>query len=155
MTEFARQTGLSPADTVPRRYLWTDAFAVCNFFELNAKTVWRLLELAYRCNVCRRCAQVCPVGIDNALLAREIRKLFSQELGIAPKELLQKGTRQHLQVGSSTGMNPAGLKDAIEVQEELIFEKTGRKIKIPIDRKGAAAPKADASVTRHAAECQP
>jgi Fe-S oxidoreductase len=105
--------------------------------ELNAKTVRRLLELAYRCNICRRCAQVCPVGIDNALLAREIRKLFSQELGIAPKELLQKGTRQQLQVGSTTGMNPAGFKDTIEFQEELIYEKTGRKIRIPIDKKGA------------------
>jgi len=105
--------------------------------ELNARTVRRLLELAYRCNICRRCAQVCPVGIDNALLAREIRKLFSQELGIAPKELLQKGTRQQLQVGSTTGMNPAGLKDTLEFQQELIYEKTGRKITIPIDRKGA------------------
>ncbi|MFB3886085.1 MAG: hypothetical protein ACE144_12720 [Thermodesulfobacteriota bacterium] len=31
MTEFARLTGLSPAIGEPRRYLWTDAFAVCNF----------------------------------------------------------------------------------------------------------------------------
>ncbi len=105
--------------------------------ELNARTVWRLLELAYRCNICRRCAQVCPVGIDNALLAREIRKLFSQEMGIAPKELLQKGTRQHLQVGSTTGMKPVGLKDMLEFQEDIIQEKTGRKIKIPVDKKDA------------------
>ena len=34
MAEFARLTGLSPAGEVPRRYLWTDAFAVCNFLEL-------------------------------------------------------------------------------------------------------------------------
>ena len=34
MTEFAKRTGLSPAGKVPRRYLWTDAFAVCNFLEL-------------------------------------------------------------------------------------------------------------------------
>ena len=105
--------------------------------ELNAKTVWRLLELSYRCNVCRRCAQVCPVGVDNALIAREIRKLFSQELGIAAKELLTKGTRQQLQVGSSTGMNPAGFKDTVEFEEDLIFEKTGKKINIPVDQKGA------------------
>ncbi len=105
--------------------------------ELNARTVWRLLELSYRCNICRRCAQVCPVGIDNALLAREIRKLFSQEMGLAPKELLQKGTRQQLQVGSTTGMNPAGLKDTLEFQQEFILEKTGRKLTIPVDKKGA------------------
>lgn len=105
--------------------------------EVNFKTVWRLLELSYRCNICRRCAQVCPAGIDNALIAREIRKLFSQELGIAPTELLRKGTRQHLQVGSSTGMNPAALRNSVEFLEEIIEEKTGRKIKIPVDKKGA------------------
>ena len=105
--------------------------------ELNAKTVWRLLELSYRCNICRRCAQVCPVGIDNALIAREIRKLFSQEMGIAAKELYKKGTRQQLQVGASTGMNPAGFKDTVEFQQDLIYDKTGKRIKIPVDQKGA------------------
>lgn len=34
MIEFARETGLSPAGSAPRRYLWTDAFAVCNFLGL-------------------------------------------------------------------------------------------------------------------------
>jgi Fe-S oxidoreductase len=105
--------------------------------ELNFETVWRLLEMSYRCNICRRCASVCPVGVDNALIAREIRKLFSQELGIAPAELLSKGTRKHLEAGSSTGMTPAGFKDNIEFIEEIIEEKTGRKVSIPVDKKGA------------------
>jgi len=34
MIEFANMTGLLSAKEVPRRYLWTDAFAVCNFLEL-------------------------------------------------------------------------------------------------------------------------
>ena len=39
MIEFAEQTGLSPAGkTPPRRYLWTDAFAVCNFLGLYRQT---------------------------------------------------------------------------------------------------------------------
>jgi hypothetical protein len=38
MTEFARSTGLSPPGESPRRYLWTDAFAVCNFLELHRQT---------------------------------------------------------------------------------------------------------------------
>ena len=38
MTEFANQTGLSSATKSPRRYLWTDAFAVCNFLELYRQT---------------------------------------------------------------------------------------------------------------------
>ena len=80
---------------------------------------------------------VCPVGVDNALLAREIRKIFSQEMGIAPTELLKKGTRQHLKAGSTTGMTPAALRDMMEFAEEEIEERTGKKIKIPMDKKGA------------------
>ena len=105
--------------------------------DLNFNAVWRLLELSYRCNICRRCAMVCPVGIDNALIAREIRKLFNQELGIAPSELFKKGTRTHLTAGSSTGMTPAGFMNSLEFIEEIIEEKTGRKIQVPVDKKGA------------------
>jgi hypothetical protein len=38
MAQFAERTGLSPAGKSPRRYLWTDAFAVCNFLELFNQT---------------------------------------------------------------------------------------------------------------------
>jgi len=38
MMEFARTTGLYPATSPPRRYLWTDAFGVCNFLGLYGKT---------------------------------------------------------------------------------------------------------------------
>ncbi|HME45407.1 MAG TPA: hypothetical protein VKF36_20110 [Syntrophorhabdales bacterium] len=38
MTEFASLTGLSPVSGSPRRYLWTDAFAVCNFLGLYRQT---------------------------------------------------------------------------------------------------------------------
>lgn len=38
MLEFAKLSGLSPARKAPRRYLWTDAFAVCNFLELHGQT---------------------------------------------------------------------------------------------------------------------
>ncbi len=104
---------------------------------LNWETLARLIECSYRCTICRRCAQVCPIGCDNALISREIRKLFSQELGIAPKELHEKGTVQQLKVGSSTGMTPPALANILEFIEEEIEEKTGRKIKIPVDKKGA------------------
>lgn len=38
MKKFADQTGLLPTGNKPRRYLWTDAFAVCNFLELYRQT---------------------------------------------------------------------------------------------------------------------
>lgn len=104
---------------------------------LNWQALARLAELAYRCTLCRRCAQVCPLGCDNALISREIRKVFSQQMGIAPKEIHEKGSVQQLRVGSSTGMTPAALRNVLEFAEEEIEEKTGRKIKIPVDKKGA------------------
>ena len=45
MVEFARRSGLSPVAQSPRRYLWTDAFAVCNFLELCERTG----DQKYRC----------------------------------------------------------------------------------------------------------
>jgi len=38
MTGFAERTGLFPAGPSPERYLWTDAFAVCNFLGLYRQT---------------------------------------------------------------------------------------------------------------------
>jgi len=38
MAEFAGLTGLGPPGSRPRRYLWTDAYAVCNYLELFRRT---------------------------------------------------------------------------------------------------------------------
>jgi hypothetical protein len=38
MNQFAETTGLMSPKKIPRRYLWTDAFAVCNFLELYSQT---------------------------------------------------------------------------------------------------------------------
>ena len=105
--------------------------------ELNWATIARLAELTYRCTICRRCAQVCPRGVDNGLISHELRKLFSQEMGIAPKELHELGTVKQLKIGSSTGITPKALKGIIQFMEEEIEEKTGKKIEIPVDKEGA------------------
>ena len=44
MSAFASRTGLYPASENQQRYLWTDAFAVCNFlepFELTGDELYR------------------------------------------------------------------------------------------------------------------
>ncbi len=105
--------------------------------DLNWETVARLAELAYRCTLCRRCTQVCPVGVDNGLLTHELRKVFSQELGIASDEVHEKGSVKQLKFGSSTGMIKAAVEDIIEYLEDDIEEKTGKKIKIPVNKKDA------------------
>ncbi len=105
--------------------------------DLNWTTIARLAELAYRCTLCRRCAGVCPIGVDNGLIAHEVRKLFSQEMGIAPREIHEKGTVQHLKVGSTTGMNPVAVRDSMEFIQEEMEEITGYKVEIPWDKEGA------------------
>ena len=105
--------------------------------ELNWTTISRLYELSYRCNLCRRCAQSCPMGVDNALITRELRKLFSQELGWAPTELHEKGTVLQLEVGSPTGMKPHVVRDNVEFLDEDFTDITGVDISTPWDREGA------------------
>jgi len=104
---------------------------------LSWKTVARLGELSYRCNLCRRCAQSCPIGADNGLLAREIRKVFSQEMGFHTVELHDNGSMLQLKVGSSTGMNPEIVKDNVEFIDEDTSDKVGFKVTTPWDVKGA------------------
>jgi Fe-S oxidoreductase len=105
--------------------------------EINWPLIARLIELSYRCNLCRRCAQTCPIGADNGLVAHELRKLFSQEMGIAPKEIHQDGSLLQLKTGSSTGMNRAAVKDNVAFIDEDTAERTGIHIETPWDVGGA------------------
>lgn len=105
--------------------------------DLNWTTIARLAELAYRCTLCRRCASVCPVGVDNGLITHELRKLFSQEMGIAAKEIHENGSMLQLKVGSSTGMNSVVVKDNIEFIDEDMTDETGITIHTPWDKEGA------------------
>ncbi len=108
-----------------------------NDIELNWTTIARLAEASYRCTICRRCASWCPLGCDNGLITHELRKLFSQEMGIAAKELHDMGTVQQLKVGASTGINTKAFVNMVQFMEDEIKERTGKKIKIPVDKKGA------------------
>jgi len=105
--------------------------------DLNWRTVARLIELSYRCNLCRRCAQTCPIGVDNGLLAREIRKIASQQMGITAKELHEDGSVLQQAVGSSTGMNALAMKDNIEFVDEDTTDRTGIPTETPWDVEGA------------------
>jgi Fe-S oxidoreductase len=119
------------------KYIKGNSTWVHGDIDLNWKTVARLIELAHRCNLCRRCAQTCPIGADNAVAAREIRKIASMEMGIQPKEVHDNGSALQLKVGSSTGMSSLVVKDNVEFIQEDTTEKTGVDTKIPWDVQGA------------------
>ncbi|GAJ09198.1 unnamed protein product, partial [marine sediment metagenome] len=77
------------------------------------------------------------MGVDNALISRELRKLFSQELGWAPKELHEKGTVLQLAVGSATGLRPNVAIDNLKFLDEEFTEATGIEVSTPWDKEGA------------------
>jgi Fe-S oxidoreductase len=108
-----------------------------NDIDVTWDLIARLIELTYRCTICRRCAQTCPIGADNGLVTHELRKLFSQEMGISVKQLHELGSVQQLDKGSSTGMTPIAFKDNIEFMEDEVKERTGMDFKWPMDKEGA------------------
>ncbi|HEY8909358.1 MAG TPA: (Fe-S)-binding protein [Desulfosporosinus sp.] len=126
---------------IMKKYFTTSGKLLGSFvgadIDVNWETIARLGELSYRCNLCRRCAQTCPLGLDNSLLAKEIRKIFSQEMGIAPTPIHAKGTMNQLKTGSSTGLTKAAFLDTLEFLEEDTEERFGIKLKFPVDKKGA------------------
>ena len=71
------------------------------------------------------------------MIGRELRKLFSQEMGIAPKEIHDSGTMQHLKLGASTGISSEAFQNMVEFMEDEIEEKLRRRIKVPVDKEGA------------------
>jgi Fe-S oxidoreductase len=111
--------------------------ALTGTIDLNWETFARLAELAYRCTLCRRCTQACPIGVDNGLISHELRKVFSQELGVFSTECHTNGSMLQLKVGSSTGMSPAVVKDNIEFIDDEMSEKVGFTVKTPFDKVGA------------------
>ncbi|EHQ90058.1 (Fe-S)-binding protein [Desulfosporosinus youngiae] len=126
---------------IAKKYFTTSGRLLGGFvgadIDVNWETIARLGELAYRCNLCRRCAQTCPLGLDNSILSKEIRKIFSQEMGIAPTPLHTKGTMLQLKTGSSTGLSKPAFMDTLEFLEEDTEEKFGIKLKFPVDKKNA------------------
>jgi Fe-S oxidoreductase len=59
------------------------------------------------------------------------------EMGIAPKELHASGSMLQLKSGSTTGMNPAAVKDNVSFIDEEMSEKTGLTVETPWDVEGA------------------
>lgn len=104
--------------------------------DLTEEQLDALAESLYRCTVCRRCAYVCPVAIDNGLIAREGRKILDA-IGIAPDELKANGTQLQLKVGNATGTPARAFRDMVAFLEEEIRDTRGYELKIPVDKKGA------------------
>jgi hypothetical protein len=100
MMKFAALSGLSPAKKHPRRYLWTDAFAVCNFLELYTQTG----DAQYRDLAIRLVNQVHTVLGKHR--EDDLRKGWIS--GLSEKEGEQHPTRGGLRIGKKLNERKPG-----------------------------------------------
>ena len=59
--------------------------------DLNWTTIARLAELSYRCTLCRRCARVCPIGVDNGLITQKSASSSPRKWELPPKRSTTRG----------------------------------------------------------------
>jgi hypothetical protein len=114
MEKFADLTGLSRTGETSRRYLWTDAFAVCNFLELYRQT----RQAAYKHLAVRLVEQVHHVLGRH----REDDERSGWISGMSEEEGTRHPTAGGLRIGK--GMNERNLMEPYD--ERLEWERDGQ-----------------------------
>jgi len=96
-----------------------------------------LLESVYRCTMCRRCNLECPMGVDNAMLARVGRVMLSY-LNLIPSNFeISVDSQLKGETRNTSAIPRAAFVDTVEFLNEEIEELTGRDMGFPLDKIGA------------------
>jgi Fe-S oxidoreductase len=95
-----------------------------------------LNENLYRCTLCRRCTEECPMGIDHRLVARFGRQVLS-EMGIVPQNMGGSTHEQIFGIGNTSAFPRPAIIDALEFLEEDTYDTYGLKCTFPQDKEGA------------------
>ena len=89
----------------------------------------------YQCTECRRCSVFCPYGIDQAeitMMGRELLNLVGCNIN-----WIIEPAANCFRTGNHLGIQPHGVKDSLDFFADDIADKTGIKIEVPLNRKGA------------------
>jgi Fe-S oxidoreductase len=89
----------------------------------------------YECSGCRRCAQFCPLGIDNSILTRKGRAIV-HALGKSPY-MMSETQRVSDETGNDEGQTYAAFVEACRFLCEEVKDEFGYTVEIPIDKAGA------------------
>ncbi|PIE07316.1 MAG: oxidoreductase [Rhodobacterales bacterium] len=114
----------------PRRFI---NMAMLGMNEALSTTPW-----VWACTQCKRCAWVCPMGIDVSLLVGEARGAWPRDE--KPKGIVRSCEAQ--QIGDSTSAMGLQSEDFVEIIEETVEElhetqPAWAHLKAPVDKKGA------------------
>ena len=104
--------------------------------ELREDDIDAMIESFYRCTMCRRCAEECPMGVDNALLTR-IGRCVLGELRLAPKNFTASTSQQLEGIGNTSAIPRGAFIDTLDFLEDEIKDMTGHDVEIPRDKAGA------------------
>jgi len=114
------------------------------------QTLWPLIEnkgrvspefireaarVAYtECNLCRRCIQYCPLGIDTALLISTVRRICNK-LGVTPL-YMQDTANSHASTYNQMWVKDDEWIDSLQWQEDEARDEYP-KLRIPLEKEGA------------------
>jgi Fe-S oxidoreductase len=117
--------------TVPGKLFGTLAGAE----DISNEVIENWYKYFYQCNECRRCAYLCPFGIDTAEITIAARQILTK-LGMVPDGIMAVAKNMHLH-GNNMGIPAKAVKDIVSFMEEELKEKTGKDIRIPVNQEGA------------------
>jgi len=89
----------------------------------------------YQCTECRRCSVFCPYGIDQAditMIGRELLNLVGCNINWAIEP-----AANCFRTGNHLGIQPGGIKDMLDFLADDIEDRTGVRVTVPINKKGA------------------
>ena len=89
----------------------------------------------YQCTECRRCSVFCPYGIDQAeitMMGRELLNLVGCNINWVIEPVANC-----FRTGNHLGIQPGGIKDMLEFMADDIEDRTGVRVDVPINKKGA------------------
>jgi len=88
----------------------------------------------HQCSQCRRCSVFCPYGIDTAEVSMAAREILDS-VGYGQKYCNEILAKVH-KVGNNLGLPGPALEATLEEFAEEIFDSTGTRVVMPVDKKG-------------------
>lgn len=89
----------------------------------------------HQCSQCRRCSVFCPYGIDTAEISMAAREILD-DIGYGQKYCNEIIAKVH-KIGNNLGLPGPALEATLDDFAEEIYDDTGVKVEIPLDKEGA------------------
>lgn len=102
---------------------------------VSPEFVYQMAQVAYtECNLCKRCVQYCPFGIDTAYMMQIVRRIC-HKLGVTP-QYLQDTAHSHAATMNQMWVKDDEWTDTLLWQEEEARDELSD-LRIPLDKEGA------------------